>query len=56
MAKLLTQAQKEAVEILERTDGDLNKAGEVLGIDPMSVKSCTDEASKKTGRKDYYKL
>jgi len=56
MAKPLTQAQKEAVEILERTDGDLNKAGEVLGIDPMSVRSRADEASKKTSRKDYYKL
>ena len=55
-AKPLTQAQKEAVEILERTDGDLNKAGEVLGIDPMSVRSRADEASKKTSRKDYYKL
>jgi len=55
MVKPLTQAQKEAVEILEGTDGNLNKAGEVLGIDPMSVKSCTDEVTKKTGRKDYYK-
>ena len=36
MAKPLTQAQKEAVEILERTGGDLNKTGEMLGIRCLS--------------------